>query len=129
MRIALLLFFVIACLFMAGSGRADDEEKKKQEMMNNMMKEKEHPCAPVEVVVFGGSRFHVKCSTPAANSIWYFAMPMKDPAATAAANVSLFAFQTGKPLYIEFSAGEKSGESYGCLPEDCRTIKAIWVSK
>ena len=84
----------------------------------------EFSCKPDEVTVWK-NRVHVRCTQSVkdgADAIRYWAVPTSE---TERANRFLStgdtALVSGRSLYFNWTAGDKSGASFGCLAKDCRT--------
>ena len=84
-----------------------------------------HSCTVREVFVFPG-RVHVLCndSPPTHPQIRFFAVSTVDASfANRMLTLGTTAIVSGRRFIVEFSSGDTTGASFGCLVGDCR--KAI----
>jgi len=89
-------------------------------------------CTPDEVAVVdvgtnnAANRVHVHCTTSVSDgtNVFYFAVPSYNAAyANRLMSLATTAISTGRPLLIQFNAGQNKdpqGVDFGCLATDCR---------
>lgn len=84
----------------------------------------EFSCKPDEVTVWK-NRVHVRCTQTVkdgTDTIRYWAVPVSDAErANRFLSSGSTALVSGRSLYFSWTAGDKSGTSFGCLAKDCRT--------
>ncbi|MBM3744313.1 MAG: hypothetical protein FJW34_00775 [Acidobacteria bacterium] len=87
-------------------------------------------CDPTEVAVYA-NRIHVKCAQShkdGAAVIWYWAVPVTDAQwANRFLSTSTTALVSGRKLVLQFTAGDTSGTSFGCLAKDCRKALVLTI--
>lgn len=91
--------------------------------------EKSAACKPVETAVFA-NRIHVQCEFPVDGKFLFFAAPTLEPKfANRALSVILSAQMSGKVVTVVFDPlmepVDGSGNTFGCLANDCRRLLAI----
>ena len=123
------LFVVLMSFVVTSFAQADEKPNKDaiKTAMEMMAKQTTIECSPVEITVFVGTRFHVKCSKPV-GKIAYFAMQTKDNSAALAMNLILNAYEHNSVINIDYTLGDTSGDAYGCAKDDCRAIQNIWLA-
>ena len=89
----------------------------------------DYDCVPVEVAVFS-SRVHMRCQTPVAFYIWFFALPTSDPQADRLLSLASTAMAIpGAKVSVHFEGTDTSGTSYGCGSSDCRKPMRFFLHK
>lgn len=87
----------------------------------------QHVCVPSNVAVFT-NRIHVRCSTVADGGIRYFALSTSDSRhAARVLSLLLTAKASGQRVGVDYSPGDLSGVSLGCLSSDCRLIRWVYI--
>jgi hypothetical protein len=88
----------------------------------------EYLCTPMEVAVFA-NRIHIRCSashSDGGSTIWFWAVPTSDAQwANRVLSTATTGMVAGRKLYLTFTPGDTSGQDFGCLAKDCRTITVI----
>jgi hypothetical protein len=100
----------------------------------------DYNCVPLETSVFG-NRAHVLCAEPAiktrgsypvdtGHSIRFLAVPLSDKEwAGRFIRLANIAETSGLIFRVRFTSGDYSGESFGCVRQDCRTAIAFFLLK
>ena len=82
-------------------------------------------CSPTEVAVYP-NRVHVVCSanqTDGGSTILYWAVPSSDAhLANRFMAIASTALVSGRTLVLRYLPGDLSGQSFGCLSQDCRQV-------
>jgi hypothetical protein len=82
-------------------------------------------CTPTEVAVYP-NRVHVACSatqTDGGATIRFWAVPVTDPQwANRFVTITSTALVSGRTLVLRYTPGDVSGQSFGCLSQDCRQV-------
>lgn len=87
-----------------------------------------HTCTPLEISTFE-NRIHVQC-VESAGSIRFFAAATANPANAARMLSTLTAAQlSGRALLVTYNPDDTSGDSFGCLPADCRKMTGVSVGQ
>jgi hypothetical protein len=80
-------------------------------------------CTPTEVAVYP-NRIHVACSATQPDggaNIRFWAVPVTDQQwANRFMSITSTALVSGRTLVLRHTAGDVSGQSFGCLSQDCR---------
>jgi len=116
-RLAMMLLVSVAA-FVIGTGAIDTADAALTYFV----------CSPTHVAAFD-TRIHVRCSTPAETTVYYFAVCAASDSAFASRVLSVFtsAKVTGKQLAIYYNPADTSGTSCGCSTADCRVIQGAEV--
>jgi hypothetical protein len=86
-------------------------------------------CVPVEVAVLF-NRVHMRCQTPVAFYIYFFALPTSDPQADRLLSLASTAMAIpGAKVSVHFEGTDTSGTSYGCSSSDCRKPMRFFLHK
>jgi hypothetical protein len=99
----------------------------------------DYHCVPLEVAV-REQLVHVECAPPApltrggfpkdtGHEIRFFAVSLSDNPAwierfIQTANIAI---TSGRPMRLSFDSGDYDGEAFGCLRQDCRTVRAFAI--
>lgn len=85
-------------------------------------------CVPVEVAAFTlAPKIHVKCQSPT-DRILFFAVSTEDAAsAERVLMIMTSALTAGRALSIVYDPSNLTGETIGCLPQDCRLIVSVSI--
>jgi hypothetical protein len=92
-------------------------------------------CTPAHVAAYtapGQGRIHVQCTVAATDglnhNIWYFAYPTTDSsAASRYLSILSTAFATGNTVTVLWVSGDTSGNAFGCIPSNCRTLTGLSI--
>lgn len=83
-------------------------------------------CTPISVATFY-ERVHVEC-TEIYNGVRYFAISTTSAANSARILSTMAAAQVaGRTINVLYDPQDTSGEAFGCLATDCRTIIAVGI--
>jgi hypothetical protein len=83
------------------------------------------PCKPVESATFA-ERIHVRCESAVDGKFSFFAASTNDSKFAARALSVIEAGQlAGKYISVLFDPSDLSGQAFGCLTKDCRTMSAV----
>jgi hypothetical protein len=86
---------------------------------------KDFTCSPVEAAVFPKSRVHVRCAS-GDGPILFFALSVADSEdANRILSISSAALLAKRELLILYDPNDVSGDSIGCLANNCRLIQGI----
>ena len=87
-----------------------------------------HSCT-VNYVGAAGNRVHVRCTAAKADGsaqVFWFAVANTDSTlANRLLSLGTTAIVSGRPLSIDFTAGDTSGASFGCQSNDCRKATGV----
>ena len=90
----------------------------------------EYRCTLRDVMVFS-NRVHAQCTTTTLDgktNVRYFAVPTSDAKlADRLLTIGTTTLVSGRRFIAGYTSGDVSGNSFGCLPKDCRTLKYFGI--